>query len=92
MRHEIDGSTLRDKVSTLDAIAAAMDFPDYFGRNLDALYDCLLDLSWLPEGEHVLVWRDSHVLRDQDQRAYLDICSVLSDAADANDRFTFELR
>lgn len=92
MRHEIDGSALRDKMSALDAIAAAMDFPDYFGRNLDALHDCLLDLSWLPEGEHVLVWRDSHVLRDADQRAYLGIRSVLSDAADANDRFTFDLR
>ena len=26
-------------------IAGALDFPDYYGNNLDALYDCLTDLS-----------------------------------------------
>ncbi len=27
------------------ALAAAMHLPDYFGRNLDALWDCLTDLD-----------------------------------------------
>ena len=27
-----------------DLFAEAFDFPDYFGRNLDALYDCLTDV------------------------------------------------
>lgn len=26
-------------------LAAALDLPDYFGRNLDALWDCLTDLT-----------------------------------------------
>jgi RNAse (barnase) inhibitor barstar len=69
-----------DKLSTLDAIAAALSFPGYFGRNLDALYDCLTDLSWLPTGEHVLIWRGSDELKQADPKAYLAIRSVLSDA------------
>ncbi|KAA9158610.1 barstar family protein [Amycolatopsis acidicola] len=69
-----------DKLSTMDAIAAALSFPDYFGRNLDALYDCLTDLSWLPSGEHVLIWTGSDTLKDADPKAYLAIRSVLSDA------------
>jgi RNAse (barnase) inhibitor barstar len=69
-----------DKMSTLDAIAAALSFPEWFGRNLDALYDCLTDLSWLPGGEHVLVWSGSDELKQADPRAYLAIRSVLSDA------------
>ncbi|MEU5690505.1 barstar family protein [Actinosynnema sp. NPDC020468] len=42
--------------AVLEAIGEALDFPDYYGRNLDALYDLASDLSWLPVGEHVLVW------------------------------------
>lgn len=77
--HVLAGHPL-DKASTLDAIAEALSFPDWFGRNLDALYDCLTDLSWLPSGEHVLIWSGSDELRAADPRAYLAIRGVLSDA------------
>ncbi|MGH3432975.1 MAG: barstar family protein [Thermocrispum sp.] len=78
--HTVRGPALRDKLAVLDAIAAALQFPETFGRNLDALYDCLTDLSWLPSGEHVLIWVASSSLGSVDQRAYLAIRSVLSDA------------
>ncbi|PXY27548.1 barstar family protein [Prauserella muralis] len=78
--HVLDGSTRPDKLGTLDAIAAALSFPDYFGRNLDALYDCLTDLSWLPSGEHVLIWVASDVLKKADPGAYLAVHGTLSDA------------
>ncbi|WP_410658080.1 barstar family protein [Amycolatopsis sp. lyj-112] len=78
--HFIDGSRTVDKASILDAIAEALSFPDYFGKNLDALYDCLTDLAWLPPGEHVLIWSGSTVLKDRDPKAYLAVRSVLSDA------------
>ena len=60
--HHLDGSELTNKRTALDGIAAALDFPEWSGRNLDALYDCLTDLSWLPEGEHVLIWSHHRVL------------------------------
>lgn len=28
-----------------DYIAKGLDFPDYYGKNLDALHDCLTDIS-----------------------------------------------
>ncbi|WP_367115097.1 barstar family protein [Actinophytocola sp.] len=90
MRHEVDGTGVRGKVEALDAIAAAMSFPDWFGRNLDALYDSLRDLSWLPAGEHVLVWSAPEVLQAADPRAYQTIVDVLRDASEPG-RFTFEL-
>lgn len=43
-----------DEASFHDRIAAAAGFPAYYGRNLDALWDCLTDQ---PEGT-VLVWPD----------------------------------
>lgn len=91
MRHVLDGTALHDQASTLDAIATLLDFPDYFGRNLDALRDCLADLSWLPAGEHLLVWRHHEVLRGDDPTAYERIVAVLGQAAEDNREFRYQL-
>lgn len=78
--HTMRGDGLPDKLAVLDAIAATLRFPETFGRNLDALYDLLTDLSWLPSGEHVLIWVGSGGLAATDPKSYLAIRSVLSDA------------
>ncbi|WP_091673737.1 barstar family protein [Amycolatopsis marina] len=78
--HVVDTGANSSKASTMDAIAAALSFPSWFGRNLDALYDSLTDLSWLPEGEHVLIWVAADVLKRADPKGYLAIHGVLSDA------------
>jgi hypothetical protein len=38
-----------------DEIAAACQFPDYFGENWNALRDCLADLEWMPAERYVIV-------------------------------------
>lgn len=64
----------RGKRAEIDAIAEALSFPDWFGHNLDALYDSLTDLSWLESAEHVLVVQSTldpaveGVLRDAQER------------------------
>lgn len=78
--HLVNARAAVDKDGTLSAFAEALSFPDYFGHNLDALYDCLTDLSWLPPGEHVLIWPGSEALRKAEPKTYLAIRSVLSDA------------
>jgi hypothetical protein len=58
----------RDK--PLERIARALDFPDWFGNNWDALEDSLGDLSWRERAGHVLVFntypqgRDLEMLLD----------------------------
>ncbi|HNA30183.1 MAG TPA: barstar family protein [Thiobacillaceae bacterium] len=42
----LDGRGLKDKASLLAALGRALDFPDYYGGNWDALEECLGDLSW----------------------------------------------
>ncbi len=37
-------SAAKDKQDVLDIIARDFLFPDHFGKNLDALYDCMTDL------------------------------------------------
>lgn len=42
----IDGEQIADKETFLKAFAEQLGFPDYFGHNWDAFYDCMTDLSW----------------------------------------------
>lgn len=69
------------KAELLDAVADALGFPAWTGRNWDALADSLADLSWLPTGPHVLVWLAPERLRDADLAAYETALDVLRGAA-----------
>ena len=52
----IDLADCEDKDAVLSAVAAALEFPDWFGHNWDALADCLTDLSWSEASGYVLVF------------------------------------
>ncbi len=41
----IDGKFMTSKKEAHDYLAKRLSFPDYYGKNLDALHDCLLDIS-----------------------------------------------
>ena len=41
----LDLRDISDKEALYDRIESAFAFPDYFGRNLDALYDLLTEIS-----------------------------------------------
>jgi hypothetical protein len=51
----IDLAGAAGKEALLDRFASALKFPAWFGRNWDALEDCLADLSWIDAGGHVLL-------------------------------------
>ena len=39
----LDGATIRDKETLHTLLAKGLNFPCWYGRNLDALFDCLTD-------------------------------------------------
>ncbi len=41
----IDCSYVTGAQSLHDALQVALDLPDYYGKNLDALFDCLTDIN-----------------------------------------------
>lgn len=41
----IDGMEILSRDDLHDALSRQLSLPEYYGRNLDALYDCLTDLS-----------------------------------------------
>ncbi len=51
----IDGATTNSRSRLFEALAAALNFPDYFGHNWDATYDCLTDLASADEHPAVLL-------------------------------------
>ncbi|MGH8828759.1 MAG: barstar family protein [Jiangellaceae bacterium] len=42
---DLDAEAWRSAGDMFEAVASALGFPDYFGRNLDALNDCMRDVA-----------------------------------------------
>ena len=41
----LDGNILTDAAQVHDYLKEMLEFPEYYGKNLDALHDCLTDLE-----------------------------------------------
>ena len=62
-----------DKQALMQRIAGALQFPEWFGANWDALEDCLGDLSWSRAGGHVLLFEGAADLPADERGILLDI-------------------
>jgi len=72
----IDLAGASDKERLLAQIASALAFPHWFGRNWDALEDCLSDLAWRGGTGHVLLiegFEDMRARQPHDFGVLLDI-------------------
>lgn len=61
------------KAEMLAAIARALDFPQWFGGNWDALEDCLSDLSWSDADGYVVLVEGAAGARAEDLRVLEDV-------------------
>lgn len=58
----IDGNNIHDKNDFHVEIAKTFQFPDYYGKNLDALWDCLTDCVSDWKGKPVeIIWIAHHL-------------------------------
>ena len=53
---QIDLKGVTGKADFLKKVARALNFPEYFGMNWDALNDCLTDMAWKPAAGYVLLF------------------------------------
>lgn len=79
----LDGAVLASKEALHQTLAQTLAFPDWYGGNLDALFDCLTDLS--EEVSITLLNWDG--LGDYGQR----VKKVLLAADRENDRITLQV-
>lgn len=78
------GDAITDKASFLDAIAAGMAFPAYFGRNWDALDEVLTDPDALPGAAgYLLIWDNPVKLARSQPETWRQAREVLEEAVAA---------
>ena len=72
------------KAESLELFAEVLGFPHWFGRNLDALADCLHDYAEEPltHGRRHLVWDGVALLRRDHPDSYADLCGVLDEVSE----------
>ncbi|HET7820637.1 MAG TPA: barstar family protein [Ornithinibacter sp.] len=75
------------KEATLAAFAQALDFPAWFGGNLDALADCLGHLARTAPGEWELVVDHAAELARDDPFAFAGLSGLLGEVASSHPRF-----
>ena len=79
----IKGRHCKTPASLFTEFARALEFPDYFGHNWDALEECLADLEWLPARGYVLLITDAAQVLPDDEAEYETFLEILRDAGEA---------
>jgi RNAse (barnase) inhibitor barstar len=85
----VDCDRARSRSAVLRAIAKAVDFPEFFGGNLDALYDCLCD-TVQDQKVGMFLWLHSLHSGDpalaDDAAAIISVCDDAAEFASNNER------
>ncbi len=86
---QLDGQKLTgDKTAAHEYLQDIFSFADYYGRNLDALHDCLSEVHTDME-----VWLDQNTLKEMAEGIYsYRILTVLFDTATENPYLTIRLK
>ena len=63
MKYVLDAQQMQTKESTHEYLKDMLGFPEYYGRNLDALYDCLSDMEDIEIVIQNLTEETKHLLR-----------------------------
>ena len=84
MRFVLDGGSVGNRETLHRVLAAGLQFPDWYGGNLDALHDCLTEIAQPTE----LVIRGGDALETALGSYAAAFRRVLTDSAAQNDALT----
>ena len=77
--HAVPGTKVTSKQTLMEQISKSLHFPDWFGKNWDALADSLRDLSWVRSPGYLLVFQDSDVFARAAPKDFKTFVQVLGD-------------
>lgn len=83
VRRVVRGRKCGSPLGLFAEIAEALEFPEYFGHNWDALEECLADLEWLPGKGYVLLFTEAECVLPEDEDDFATLLEVLNDAGEA---------
>jgi ribonuclease inhibitor len=86
---KLPGNSISSLDEFYDQIARKLRFPDYFGRNLDALWDLL---TTDVKGPVELVWEDAEASKKFMGRDFEKIAALLKDVEKERDDFIVTFR
>ncbi|MHB1360838.1 MAG: barstar family protein [Rhodocyclaceae bacterium] len=77
----VDLAGASDKAGLLKAIGDAMAFPEWYGRNWDALLDCLADLGWQSAEGYVVILEHCDGIHGRAEADFVQTLQVCEAAA-----------
>ena len=80
MRALLNGTRIKSRKALHDALARQLSLPDWYGRNLDALYDCLTEIT---EDSEIILRNPSLLYENLGVYAKM-VEAVMRDACDEN--------
>ncbi len=84
----LDGERIRSLDDLYDRLASGLGFPQYFGRNLDALWDTL---SSDVQGPFEIVWKGADMSKKLMGPSFEKAVKLLRSLEDERDDFTLKL-
>lgn len=67
----------------IDTVASSLHFPDWFGRNWDALEDCLTDMSWHPAPGYLVILTHADAFRTKEEDNFVLALRIFQSAAES---------
>jgi RNAse (barnase) inhibitor barstar len=77
----VDLRKANNREDLLDTIAEKMAFPEWFGHNYDALFDCLCDLGWRPGEGYLVVLRHCDGIHGNAEADFVNTLKIFEEAA-----------
>lgn len=87
MAYTLEGARMTDRAGAHDHLKERLELPEWYGRNLDALYDLLT--AWGSPAE--IVVRDPAAIQENLGRYGTALLGTLQDAAENNPNLTIIL-
>ena len=80
---------MTDEITTHKMLKEIFEFPDYYGKNLYALWDCITD--WYLDDKAEIIWKNFNKIKEYLGEYANKILKTFEKAAEEYGQFTIEV-